>query len=549
MAGRVALALLCVSAGAALAAAGCEPTIIYIEEPTASTTSSTTTSASSSASGNMGGAGGAMVCVPGTMKSCYSGPPESEGQGICKAGMQVCAPDGASFGPCTGEVLPEPTDDCATPLDEDCDGLAPSCKGDLLWAEQLSTANNTLAADIAVDATGNVVVVGVNVIGAPGGPGATVFVVKFDATGTLLWSRTFGGPSAAVGAGKIAADPSGAVVMMGRFSGMVDFGGGVLTSKSEEDLYVLKLTADGEFLWVKSYGEPSASTATGGLAVDSSGQIILAGSFQGSFSFGGPVLTSAGMQDIFVAKLDSSGAHVWSRKFGDSLAQTARGVALDAGGNVLLIGGFSGALDFGGGTLTSAGGTDVFIAKLDPGGAHLWSSRYGDSQDQLGNALAVDTAGRVLVTGTFDGAIDFNGSAPLVSAGQDVFVAKLESDGAHVWSKRFGAAGDQTSAGIAADSTGNTLVTGRFAGSVNFGGGELVSAGGQDAFLVKLDGGGSHLWSRRFGDSSYQAGSAVGVAASGSVLIGGTMSGSVDFGGQVLMASGAQDTFVAAFGP
>jgi hypothetical protein len=105
--------------------------------------------------------------------------------------------------------------------------------------------------------------------------------------------------------------------------------------------------------------------------------------------------------------------------------QAGFGVIADISGNVVATGIFDGQIDFGGGPMLSAGNGDMFLAKLDTHGGHLWSKRFGDPTTQVGWSLARDYVGNTLATGDFQGAIDF-GANPLVSEGGfDIFVAKL----------------------------------------------------------------------------------------------------------------------------
>ena len=122
-------------------------------------------------------------------------------------------------------------------------------------------------------------------------------------------------------------------------------------------------------------------------------------------------------------------------------------------------------------------------------GAHLWSKRFGGNSDNdnVGPAV-IDAEGNVVVTGHFSGTTDFGGGA-LTSAGlQDIFVAKyFGTTGSHAWSKRFGASNDSDSGvGVSVDGSGNTVVTGQFQGTVDFGAGSIIGAGSGDIFLLKL---------------------------------------------------------------
>jgi len=108
-------------------------------------------------------------------------------------------------------------------------------------------------------------------------------------------------------------------------------------------------------------------------------------------------------------------------------------VAIDASGNVIVVGQFSGIVDFGGGPIAATvGGWDIFIAKYDAVGGYLWSKRFGDSDDQWLTSVAVDGAENILVTGYFHGGVDFGGGN-LVSTDEDIFLAKFDPAGGYQW--------------------------------------------------------------------------------------------------------------------
>jgi hypothetical protein len=154
-------------------------------------------------------------------------------------------------------------------------------------------------------------------------------------------------------------------------------------------------------------------------------------------------------------------------------------------------------------------------------GSCRWSKRYAGSQEQHPTALAVDTAGAAIITGFYRGSLDFGGG-PLVSSGiSDVFIAKIDAAGKPVWSRRAGGTGDDRAVAVATDAAGNVVLAGFFSDTIDFGGGPLVSAGSSDIFVVKLDAAGNHLWSKRFGDSAQQEAHAVAIDAAGNVVLGG----------------------------
>jgi hypothetical protein len=313
-------------------------------------------------------------------------------------------------------------------------------------------------------------------------------------------------------------------------------------------LIVAKLGPNGSHVWSKSFGDAYQQNAYD-VAVDASGNVIVAGFFAGTVNFGGGTLTSQGGWDIFVAKFGPGGAHLWSKSFGATQEQFARAVAVDATGNVIITGYFYNTVNFGGGALTSAGGAEIFVAKLDPDGNHVWSKRFGNSSDQAGYAVAADASGNVVVAGYFNGTMSFGGSDLASAGGRDIFVAKLDANGNHLWSERYGDASEQNALTVAVDVAGDAIVAGYFAGVVDFGGGALTSAGGDDIFLAKLrSADGAHIWSKRFGDASNQNPHEVAVDASGNVTLTGYFMGTVYFGGGTLTAGSSGDMYLAKFG-
>jgi hypothetical protein len=311
-----------------------------------------------------------------------------------------------------------------------------------------------------------------------------IFVAKFDAAGIHLWSQRFGFGGNQRGF-SVATDASGNVIVTGYFEGSADFGGGSLVSAGGYDLFVAKFNAAGTHLWSQRFGDASDTQYFPDVATDGSGNVIVTGYFQGTVDFGGGALVSAGASDIFVARFDAAGTHVWSQRFGDADTQRAFSVAADGSGDFILAGDFFGTVDFGGGGLTSAGANDVFVARFDAAGTHLWSRGFGDINSQYMGGVTVDGWGNAIVTGDFYGTVDFGGGA-LTSLGLDVFVARFDAAGNHLWSQRFGTFFSQYGVDVAADDWGNVVATGYFQGTMDFGGGPLTSAGGIDIFVAKF---------------------------------------------------------------
>lgn len=494
-----------------------------------------------------------MFCEPSKAQSCYSGPPDTEGKGVCKAGLQVCDDKGEAFGPCLGEVVPSLESCTTTDVDESCEG-EPTCAGALLWSKSLSGGFFYTSYLAAVDRDGNLILPGNFSADIDFGGGTMkpvgmddIYLSKFDPQGELLWSKSFGG-SGNDYPGDVAVNYDGSIILVGSFEEVIDFGGEPMQTAGGPDIFVAKFDADGNHLWSKQYGDAESQYANE-VAIDGDGYLVVAGNFGGSIDFGGGPIVSTG-NEIFLTRLDPDGEPVWAKNFGAMNSDpSVRAMALDPGGNILLTGGFTGDLSLGGPVMTNLDSDSIWVAKLDPAGEYLWSTQYGDSGPQYGEGIVADSQGNIILGATFTGSIDFGGG-PIQSHGNyDVTITKLKPDGGYLWSQSFGDLEWDELYGLAIDGNDNVLVTGSFQGTITIDGSSLTaSQGAPDIYAAKFDAAGKNLWTKRFGDGDSQSGTAIVVDSIGNSLLVSLVAGTADFGGGAI---GAVDTDVmlAKFGP
>lgn len=383
--------------------------------------------------------------------------------------------------------------------------------------------------------------------------GSNILLEKHSPTGTCIWSKAFSGP----GSGKplsVVVDNTGNIYMTGYFVTSVNFGGTFLTSAGSQDIFVCKYNPNGALVWAKRFGSTDIDWGIG-IAVSSNGDPVIVGYFCGTVDFGGGPFASVGGQgykDGFIVKLAAAtGDHIWSKQLAStSQNDQANAVAIDSSNNVFVTGRFGSTMDFGGGPLISAGGADVFLAKYDISGNYLWAQRFGAALVDNANSVAVDTAGNVAITGTFYNTVNFGG-ANLVSAGSaDIFVAKYNSAGTHIFSARYGSTSDFDGGyGIAEDNNNNTIITGNFSGTVDFGGGAKVSNGAWDIFIAKYSSTGTHIWSKAIGGSNIDEGIGIAVDASRNIAIAGRFFNTVDFGGGPKTSTGTGDIYLLKLAP
>lgn len=396
-----------------------------------------------------------------------------------------------------------------------------------------------------------------------------IFVQKINASGDLVWIKSFGGSGGDAGL-SIAVDVTGNVYTTGYFENTVDFdpGSGTtnLISEGETDVFIQKLDAMGNFLWAKSFGSWNVDSGTG-ISVDESGNVYTTGRFTHIVDFDPGLetnnLTSTGSSDIFIQKMDALGNFLWARSFGGSGYDSVHSIAVDLDENVYTTGFFQGTVDFdsGGGStiLSSEGDADIFIQKMDISGNFLWAKTMGGADADRGWSISIDNSGNVYTTGDFEGTVDFDageGTSNLTAVGaEDVFIQKMDASGNFLWAKSFGDAADDNPAAIAIDESGNIYTTGFFQGTVDFdpglGTANLTSngfAGFGDTFVQKMDASGNFLWATAFGGSSFDQGQSVNIDESGNVYTTGYFKGSADFdsgeGTNEIVSQGHRDVFV-----
>jgi hypothetical protein len=313
-----------------------------------------------------------------------------------------------------------------------------------------------------------------------------VFVAKIDTDGVWQWAKSCGGTSSEWG-NDISVDTSGNVYIIGSFFGTASFGSTSLNSLGSEDVFVAKLDTNGVWQWAKNGGGTQTDRGYG-VSVDTSGNVYITGDFWGTASFGSTTLTSLGNSDIFVAKLSTIGVWQWAKSAGSggNMGETGTDIAVDSSGNAYVTGYFMDTATFGTTSLTSQGSQDVFIAKLDTDGVWQWAKNGGGTSSDGGSDITVDTSGNIYVTGSFSATAIF-GSTSLTSQGEyDVFIAKLTSNAIWHWATSAGGTRWDSGIGIAVDTTGNIYVTGEFMETAMFGSISLTSQGSWDVFIAKL---------------------------------------------------------------
>jgi hypothetical protein len=366
------------------------------------------------------------------------------------------------------------TDSATDPNDIFVVKLSPA--GTHIWSRRFDcSGGGDVVGDVATDLLDNVLVIGTfadtcsfEATRSSNANSSDIYLVKLSATdGSFLWSQAFGGTTHDHGQG-VAIAAGDEIVITGDISGTTSFGGAPHTPSSY-DGFVARYDPDGGFVRSYTIGGPTGFDSANDVAIDSKGDVIIAGGFGDGVDFGSGTIenTTSGSEDAFVAKYSSTGVYRWHVTFESALGRTANAVAVGATGDVVVGGLF-------------------FAAAISPAGAVRWDKNFATSGDGSANSVGIDSAGSVIVGGNVRTDMSFGGPT-LASFGEaDAFLVKYSPAGSHLWSKRFGSGGNDAIADAKVDGPGRIVVTGPFYGvGVSFGGPLLDSVGDRDVFAAR----------------------------------------------------------------
>lgn len=307
-------------------------------------------------------------------------------------------------------------------------------------------------------------------------------------------------------------------------------------------------------LWVV-HGGSSLAELPYRVVTDAKGAIYLAGVFRGKTgTLGGKTLVSQGAGDLFVAKLGATGAVAWVTTAGGAGNDLAYDLALDTSGNLYVVGYFEGTADFGGKSVTTKGGRDLYVAKLDPTGKFLWVTHGGGAAKDHAKGVTLGSNGAPYITGWYTGKPTLEGTGnsdapktlPLATL-SDIFVAKLDPTDGSIFPVAFGGSDVDEAEDIAAISTGAIFVAGSSSSKdLKVGTSTSGSKGGRDVILIRLNSALSPSWVKRFGGTGDEESRGLAVDANDHLYLTGYFKSSpAAFGSKSVYVTDGAELFVA----
>lgn len=362
------------------------------------------------------------------------------------------------------------------------------------------------------------------------------------------WVKTFGGAGQDYGY-SVAVDRSGNVYIAGNFEGTVDFGGGSVTSQGGSDAFVTSFDSSGVHRWQKTIGGVG-NEQSWAIAIDPSDNVYLSGLYSDSVDLGGGIETSHGQSDVFWVSYTSSGVHRWQQVVGGVDLDACYDVATDGNGNIYLTGWFNISAELGGNAETSKGMNDIFLTSFSNSGVHRWQKALGGVDSDMGKKLVVDHQNNVYLVGKYEGAAELGGGTENSQGGEDIFITSFDSSGVHRWQKSLGGTGSDDIFDVAVDSTNNIYLTGSFAsGTADLGGGSVISTSViSDVYLTSFDSNGTHRWQKVLTASGVRSeGLAIAIDRSDNVYNMGYFDGLANLGGGTETCNDSSDVYIASF--
>ncbi|HBY19785.1 MAG TPA: hypothetical protein DEG71_02065, partial [Clostridiales bacterium] len=428
------------------------------------------------------------------------------------------------------------------------DILSSKASNKCVWAESAGGTSYDKGQCITTDALGNTYVIGyfqgtanfgTNTLISAGG--LDIFIAKYNTDGECIWAKSAGGTKYDYGS-SITIDNLGNIYITGNFTDTANFGTHVITSNTGSvNAFIAKYNTDGECIWVKSNGGEKGNSIT----TDVLGNIYVTGDFYGTVIFGDDTLVNtSSSSDVFITKYNSNGECLWAKSAGGNGVNHGRSITIDGLGNIYITGNFGGTITFGTHTLSSLG--EVFVAKYDSNGECLWAKSAGGELD-YGFSITTDNLGNVYVTGSFSGTATFGKYIINSLGGDDIFVAKYDSNGECIWVKQAGSYHNDHGYGIVSDGLGYIYFTGSFLGTATFGKYIINSLGGDDIFVAKYDSNGECIWVKQAGGKSSDVGYSITIDDLENIYITGEFDNSVTFDNHSLSSFGGSDIFIAKY--
>ena len=432
------------------------------------------------------------------------------------------------------------------------------------WATRAGSTARDRGNKVVIDALGNsyiagsyvgTVAFGSTTLTSASSTASDAFIAKYDSNGNALWARSAGGIGEDEAASLVLDDANGRIYITGVYNNTATFGSTNLTVVNRKDGFIAAMTTSGAWQWAKSFGGTGSDEGFD-IVQGASSNLFVTGYCGAATRFGTLTVPNFGGFDIFLASYTTAGLPVWAKSFGGSGTDNGLGLATNVGlgfSGVAITGFFNGTINFGGASLTSAGGTDIFLAGLLETGTLVGVRREGGTGDDAGTAIEVGDPDAPLnpnytyITGYFSNSMSIGTGFNITAVGdKDVFIAGYDPLGQAQMIYSFGNTGDDRANDIALTDAGIYL-TGYYSTFFNVGNIQFGNRGGRDIFATKHGLDGTMKFAANAGSNSEDFGRGIDVSSNGTIYATGYYVNKAYFGDIILDRFNNGDFFLGKF--
>ncbi|RLD59071.1 MAG: hypothetical protein DRJ05_06925 [Bacteroidetes bacterium] len=324
------------------------------------------------------------------------------------------------------------------------------------------------------------------------------------------------------------------IIAAGDFSDIANFGAEEITSNGASDIFIAKFDENGELGQIVSFGSENEELLRF-LNVDSEGSIVISIMFTDFINVGGTDFVSLGGQDVLLIKFNPDLSVQWAKQYGTPLTDYVKGMDIDGDGNILVFGKFKNEIDFGGFTLTSAGSTDMYIARFNTEGDVVFAFNEGGSGYEDANSITAGPNNDFFISGTFYGETIINGEPVTTDNVTGIFIAKYNDSGGFQWVEIIEGTNLSTGVFLAANTDGSVYIAGSFQDELVFGDQTLITGEFDlDVYIAKYSTNGNALWAGHGDGGASDLVTALSCDVGGNVYLAGFYLETIDFNGIII---------------
>ncbi len=361
-------------------------------------------------------------------------------------------------------------------------------KGELQWLQQYGSQESVTSHSLSISNKGEIFICGTfkkeltfgnETIKSSGF--SNNYLAKLDKNGNPLWIKLIKSDSK----GKktfVVSDKNNNLYYAGTFYNRINFGKKNLKAVSSSDIFLAKYSNKGVFINAISISGFNGEELND-LKCNNEGNIYLTGSFTDEIKFSGAIMTSAGKEDVFIAKFNEL-KFEWAKKAGGYYKDYGKEIFIK-NNNIYLTGSYSGTANFDNKEITSTGVSDAFVSCYNKNGKLLWLNSFGSSGNDYASSINVNNNNTVYITGTYRGTFAKDNNIKSKGFTNDIFTAKFTKKGKYISAISFGGNKHDFASKLFTDADNFIYQTGKFDNSLEIIKDKKAKGKKDDIFIVK----------------------------------------------------------------